>query len=266
MSERLPESSSKSPKTPTFNSPNEYILPNILSPPDTHISMLDSWKEPTPAQISTMSLDETRKTLLQAVKHIAMLTQMLRSERANVAHHTLQHKLLALEIHEASQRYSVEINIIRREVDRLLYELALPSNTFLTCQQNYQSIKQKLQKTLSLLEPKKNSTKTVSTPTSNNVAHIKKDKETTPNQQKQEQSSPDITQHSLMSPITFHSPQSKQHNNHDIIKEAESQWLSQMSLKKKSKKKHLNIKRKYKLRPRQSMLISPNISPRLKCS
>ncbi|EMR09618.1 hypothetical protein PNEG_02202 [Pneumocystis murina B123] len=265
MSEILPESSSKSPKTPSFNSPNEYILHNILSPPDTHISILDSWNEPTPAQISTMSLDETRETLLQAVKHITMLTQMLRSERASAAHHTLQHKLLTLEMHEASQRYSVEINLIRREVDRLLYELALPSNTFLTYQQHYQNIKRRLQKTLSLLEPKENSIKRLSALASNNVTHIKKNKETF-NQQKTEQSSSNITQHSLMSPITFHSPQSKQHNSHDTIKKADTQWLSQISLKKKSKKNHLNIKRKYELRPRQSMLISPNISPHLRCS
>ncbi|QSL66382.1 hypothetical protein MERGE_000761 [Pneumocystis wakefieldiae] len=266
MSEILPESSSKSPKTPLFDSPNKCILHNILSPPDTHIGILDSWNEPTPAQISTMSLDETRKTLLEAVKHITALTQMLRSERASAAHHTLQHKLLTFEMHEASQRYSVEINLIRQEVDRLLYELALPSNTLLTYQQHYQNIKRRLQKALSLLEPKKNSTKSLSAPASNNAAHIEKKEEITFNQEKPEQNSSNITQHSLMSPITFHSPESKQHNNHNTVKEVDTQWLSQISLKKKSKKSHLNVKRKYELRPRQSMLISPNISPHLRCS
>lgn len=256
---------SEQPKTPLSSLRSQHSPPDFLSPPDTHFYVFDTWNELTSAQIATMSPDETREMLLKAVAHITMLRQTLRLERAGAAHHTLQHKLLTHEMHEASQRYSVEINLIRQEVDRLLYELTLPSNTFLTYQRHYRNIKRRLRKTLSLLNLKKMQEKNSSHFSSNHVAQAQKNNEPCIfNQQNLEKHSPKITQHNLMSPIIFHSIDSTQQKNHNTIKEADTQQLSKTLLKKKSfKRNHLNAKRRYRHRSLQPVLISPNTSPQL---
>lgn len=219
--------------------------------------------------------------MLRAAAYIATLTRTLRSERAGAAHHTLQHKLLTLEIREVSQRYSVEINLIRREVDRLLYELALPSNTSTKYQQHCQNIKRRLHKTLNFLNLK-----------NDELVHFKKSPTKKPNSSSnnasykqennglatlgllasQELGRQNLEQHSssanelpsgLLSPITFHPPCFKRSSHHNTIEEDNVQYSDQIPSKKQkvSKLNNQNTKRKYALRSCRSMPISPITSP-----
>lgn len=80
--------------------------------------LLRSWKPLSEEEIAQGG-DPVVASLRTANDTIAALTELLAKTRIQKSHFQLQNKLLTIETHEAAQRYEVENNIAKREVDRL---------------------------------------------------------------------------------------------------------------------------------------------------
>ncbi|KAG4305731.1 hypothetical protein PORY_000641 [Pneumocystis oryctolagi] len=207
----------------------------------------------TSTQIATMTLEETKQNLLNMTKQVALLRRMLRTERSNTAHHTLQHKLLAAELHEAQQTLAAFTHI-RHETDRLLFELTIPINTCTTCRRHYQKIQRRLRK---ILQEWKHDipTKTLRTQneSQNTLTALNASLNTTDTEAHAINTHKSLsTCHGLMSPISFHPTRRKRRRN---VKNDPDTLPNTL-------KRHLT--HHYALRSYQSLPISPNTSPLLR--
>lgn len=93
------------PQTPTEVDPEKEAL-------------IRQWKPLTEEEIAQGG-EPVVESLKSANETIEALTALLAKTRIQKSHFQLQNKLLTIETHEAAQRYEVENNIAKREVDRL---------------------------------------------------------------------------------------------------------------------------------------------------
>ncbi|KAG5366071.1 hypothetical protein CJU89_0481 [Yarrowia sp. B02] len=81
-------------------------------------ALVRNWKPLTEEEIAQGG-EPVADSLRAANETIEALTALLAKTRIQKSHFQLQNKLLTIETHEAAQRYEVENNIAKREVDRL---------------------------------------------------------------------------------------------------------------------------------------------------
>lgn len=81
-------------------------------------ALIRSWKPLSEEEIAQGG-EPVAESLRTANETIEALTALLAKTRIQKSHFQLQNKLLTIETHEAAQRYEVENNIAKREVDRL---------------------------------------------------------------------------------------------------------------------------------------------------
>lgn len=81
----------------------------------------------TDEDVMSMELDMARLTLKSAVRQLRSTKESADKMKSLVSQLELQNKLLTIENHESAQRYEVENNIVKREVDRLRLDASTPS-------------------------------------------------------------------------------------------------------------------------------------------
>ncbi|KTW31228.1 uncharacterized protein T551_01301, partial [Pneumocystis jirovecii RU7] len=240
------------PKSPIQELP-QLQLPDDLSNELTN----DMSNDLTSAQIATMTPEEIKQNLHRVMKQVALLRRMLRAERRSTAHHTLQHKLLTIELHEAQQSQT-ELTRIRHETDRLLFELSIPANACAVCRRHCQMIQRRLRR---ILQEQKHDAPTRTLRTQkrpkNRLAALNTTLSTTlktANTETRTNSTCNAlsTCHGLMSPISFRPARRKQQNTTNDDSNISSNTLE----------RHLT--HHYALRSYQSLPISPNASPSLR--
>jgi hypothetical protein len=98
---------------------------NKITKPTTTTTALESL---TDEQIMTMELGMARMSLKSAIAQLRSIRESSDKMKSTFSQLELQNKLLTIENHESAQRYEVENNIVKREVDRLRLDASSSSH------------------------------------------------------------------------------------------------------------------------------------------